>query len=87
MRSNVLGEKFAWFQERIEAERSEPLTGVEFAQLIDGYLQRFDEEVEQIELKQSISKNRAHQHHSRLNAIKMTLETETAEYNGGGWSE
>lgn len=40
--------------------------------------------MEQITLKQSISKNRAHQHASRLNAIKITIEKENAEYNGGG---
>lgn len=51
------------------------------------YLKRFDDEVEQIELKQSISKNRAHQHFSRLNAIKITVEKETAEYNGGGFGK
>lgn len=51
------------------------------------YLKRFDDEVEQIELKQSISKNRAHQHFSRLNAIKITIEKESAEYNGGGFGK
>lgn len=51
---------------------------------INRFLERFDDEVQQIELKQSISKNRANQHHSRLNAIKMTVDKETAEYNGGG---
>lgn len=52
--------------------------------LVYRYLKRFDEEVEQINLKQSISKNRGNQHASRLSIIKMTLERETAEYNGGG---
>lgn len=51
------------------------------------YLKRFDDEVEQIELKQSISKHRAHQHFSRLNAIKITIEKESAEYNGGGFGK
>lgn len=48
------------------------------------YLQRFEDEIEQINLKQSISKNRSNQHASRLSAIKMTMEREVAEYNGGG---
>lgn len=48
------------------------------------YLKRFDDEVEQINLKQSISKNRGNQHASRLSIIKMTLERENAEYIGGG---
>lgn len=85
MRSNALGERFTWFQEQIGEERTEPLSGVEFDELIVGYLHRFDEELEQINLKQSISKGRAHQHHSRLNAINITVEKETSDYNGGGW--
>lgn len=48
------------------------------------YLKRFDDEVEQINLKQSISKNRSNQHASRLSIIKMTLDRENAEYNGAG---
>lgn len=55
--------------------------------LIRRYLHRFDEEVEQIEIKQSIGKHRIHQHFSRLNAIKITIEKETAEYNGGGFGK
>lgn len=51
------------------------------------YLKRFDDELEQINLKQSISKNRSNQHASRLNIIKMTLEREVSEYNGGGIGE
>lgn len=35
-------------------------------------------------LKQSISKHRSHQHASRLDVIKMTLERENGEYNGAG---
>lgn len=87
MRSNALGERFTWFQERIGEERTEPLSGVEFNELIVAYLRRFDDELEQINLKQSISKGRAHQHHSRMNAINITVEKETNEYNGGGWGE
>lgn len=52
--------------------------------LLHRYLKRFDDEVEQINLKQSISKNRSNQHASRLSIIKMTLERENAEYNGAG---
>lgn len=48
------------------------------------YLRRFDEEIEQINIKQSISKNRTNQHASRLDVIKMTNERETNEYRGAG---
>lgn len=82
-RANILGEKFGWFSEQLEATE-DALTPQQFLDLCDLYLHRFDEEVEQIKLKQSISKNRSHQHFSRESAIKMTLEKETSDYNGGG---
>lgn len=82
-KANILGEKFAWFTEALEG-KDEPLTPEEFLTTIQNYLQRFDEELEQIKLKQSISKNRSHQHFSRESAIKMTLEKETRDFQGGG---
>lgn len=47
-------------------------------------MKRFDEEIEQIKLKQSISKNRSKQHIARENVIRFTLERELNEFNGGG---
>lgn len=47
-------------------------------------MHRFDEELEQIKLKQSISKNRSNQHANRVDAIRMTLERENGEYDGPG---
>lgn len=82
-KANILGEKFAWFTEALE-DTSEAITAERFLDLMDKYLNRFDEELEQIRLKQSISKNRSHQHFSRESAIKMTVEKDTADYNGGG---
>lgn len=55
-----------------------------FQNCICRYLERFTEEIDQIMLKQSISKHRSHQHASRLDVIKMTLERENGEYNGAG---
>ncbi|KAG4071973.1 hypothetical protein HA402_006134 [Bradysia odoriphaga] len=83
VKSNILGEKFIWFTEAL-ADRTTPLSKTEFDELISIYLKRFDDEVEQINLKQSISKNRSNQHASRLSIIKMTLERENAEYSGAG---
>jgi len=83
VKSNILGEKFMWFTEAL-ADRNSPLSNSEFDELINVYLKRFDDELEQINLKQSISKNRSNQHASRLSNIKMTLEREVGEYNSGG---
>lgn len=51
---------------------------------INRYLTRFDDEIEQIKLKQSISKNRTNQHASRLSIIQMNLERDQGDYNGAG---
>ncbi|XP_055638419.1 translation machinery-associated protein 16 homolog [Toxorhynchites rutilus septentrionalis] len=84
VRANVVGKKLGWFAEHLEDGRTEPLSSSEFEQLIDEYLIRFDEELEQIKLVQSISKQRNNQHASREASIKMTLEKETNDFNGGG---
>lgn len=84
IKSNMMGEKLSWFLGQIEEDRAEPLTPQEFIDLIDEYLHRFDDELEQIKIKQSISKNRSTQHFARESAIKMTLDREVGEFNGGG---
>lgn len=47
-------------------------------------MHRFDEEIEQIDIKRSISKNRSNQHASRLHVLQMTMQRENDEYNGAG---
>ncbi|XP_055372705.1 translation machinery-associated protein 16 homolog [Condylostylus longicornis] len=83
IKTSIIGEKLGWFSQHIE-DKVDPLTPEEFKNLIDKYFHRFDEEIEQINLKQSISKNRRNQHIARQNAIKFTLEREQNEYNSGG---
>ena len=56
-------------------------------QLVDGFLARFDDEVEQIKLKQSIGgnqKNRRLQHSARMDAIELTSKTEQRDFQGCG---
>ncbi len=48
------------------------------------YLQRFDDELEQIEIVNSIKGRSGQQHVARKDAIKMTLEVDNSEYNGPG---
>ncbi|XP_050329835.1 translation machinery-associated protein 16 homolog [Bactrocera neohumeralis] len=84
IKSNIMGEKLSWFLGQIDENRTEPLTPQEFEDLIALYLKRFDEELEQIALKQSISKNRSKQHAAREDVIKITLERERNEYQSGG---
>ena len=84
IKSNLMGEKLTWFLEKVGEERQTPLMPKEFEELIELYLKRFDEELEQIALKQSISKNRARQHVARENVIRITLEKERNDFNSGG---
>ncbi|XP_011191720.1 translation machinery-associated protein 16 homolog [Zeugodacus cucurbitae] len=84
IKSNIMGEKLSWFLGQIGEDRTEPLTPLEFEELIALYLKRFDEELAQIALKQSISKNRSKQHAAREDVIKITLERERNEYQSGG---
>ena len=53
-------------------------------QLITGMLERFDEELEQINLKKSIGKNRRNQHSSREDTILQTLSLEKSDFEGCG---
>lgn len=85
-KTNIVGRKLFFFFEAIE-DRSdtEPLEPAEYLDLIDSYLNRFEDELEQIKIKQSIGKNhRQNSHASRESAIKMTLEKEVGDFNGGG---
>lgn len=52
--------------------------------LFHRYLNRFSEEIETIKLKQSISKNRANQHASRMGVLQINMEREKGEYEGAG---
>uniref|UniRef100_A0A182RZD5 Translation machinery-associated protein 16 n=1 Tax=Anopheles funestus TaxID=62324 RepID=A0A182RZD5_ANOFN len=85
-KANMVGNKLAWFAERLY-EQNAPLTPAEYEALIDGYLKRFDRELEQIKIVQSIGKHRATQHAAREAAIKTTLETELLNFNSGGGIE
>ncbi|XP_016924267.1 translation machinery-associated protein 16 homolog [Drosophila suzukii] len=84
IKSNLTGEKLSWFLAQIGEERTEPLSPQELEDLIELYFTRFDEELEQINLKQSIGKHRANQHAARKDVITMTLEKERNEYRTGG---
>ena len=53
-------------------------------ELIEGMLSRFDEELQQIEIKKSIGKNRRKQHSSREDAIRQTMMTEKSDFEGCG---
>ncbi|KAH8338104.1 hypothetical protein KR059_008372, partial [Drosophila kikkawai] len=84
IKSNITGEKLSWFLGQLDEDRTAPLSPQEFEDLIALYFKRFDEELEQINLKQSIGKHRANQHAARKDVITITLEKERSEYRTGG---
>lgn len=51
------------------------------------YLRRFDSELEQIELANSIKGRQGRLHFSREAVIKQTMERERAQYEGNGFGE
>ena len=54
-------------------------------ELVTGWMSRFDDELQQINIKKSIGgKNRRNQHSSREDAISHTLKTEKSDFEGCG---
>lgn len=84
-KTNVTGRKLFWFYEALEKQDlSGPLSPQQFVALIEAYFRRFDDELEQIKIKQNIGKKRNNAHASREAVVKMTLEKEIENFNGGG---
>ncbi|XP_068623759.1 translation machinery-associated protein 16 homolog [Battus philenor] len=83
IKNNLIGEKIMWFKERIPGECL-VLTKEQTLTLIETYLSRFDEELEQISLKNSIGHRKSRQHASREDIIKITKERELEEFNTCG---
>lgn len=78
------GEKLLWFQEQLDPEKT-TYTRKEACDVIERYLQRFDSELEQIELMNGIKGRQGRLHGAREAAIKQTIERERAQYEGAGF--
>ncbi|NP_001089532.1 translation machinery-associated protein 16 [Xenopus laevis] len=83
LRLSIIGEKLQWFQSHLNPEKAE-YTKKEACELIESYLHRFDNELEQIELHNSIKGRQTRRHESRETVIKQTIERERQLYNGYG---
>ncbi|XP_075228085.1 translation machinery-associated protein 16 [Lycorma delicatula] len=82
MKSNLLGEKLLFFRDNLDP-KSTVCTPEDLSNLIEKYLGRFSEELEQIKLKHSIGQ-RNRQHASREDAIKLNISQELEEYTNCG---
>ncbi|XP_066151064.1 translation machinery-associated protein 16 homolog isoform X1 [Euwallacea fornicatus] len=83
IKQNLLGEKLLWFRDHLDPNLS-CLTSTIVAQLIQEYLGRFNEELEQIKLKHSVGQRKNRQHASRQDVINMTLKHEKEEFQTCG---
>ncbi|KAL6110871.1 tma16 [Pungitius sinensis] len=83
-RLNSIGEKLLWFQEQLDPEKK-TYSRKEACDLVERYLQRFDSELEQIELMNGIKGRQGRLHGAREAVIKQTIERERALYEGIGF--
>ncbi|XP_030048538.1 translation machinery-associated protein 16 [Microcaecilia unicolor] len=83
LRLSLVGEKLQWFQSHLDTSKRE-YTKKEACDLIERYLHRFDGELEQIELHNSIKGRQGRQHFSRETVIRQTIERERLLYEGPG---
>ncbi|XP_073512457.1 translation machinery-associated protein 16 [Phyllobates terribilis] len=83
LKLSILREKLEWFQSHLDPNKAE-YSKKEACELIESYLHRFDTELEQIELHNSIKGRQARQHGSRETVIKQTIERERRLYSGYG---
>ncbi|XP_014260744.1 translation machinery-associated protein 16 homolog [Cimex lectularius] len=83
IRKNIFGEKLMWFKDHLPSGVT-VMTANCFEKLFDSYLARFNEELEQIEIKHSIGNRKGRQHASREDTIKMTVSREKEEFETCG---
>ncbi|NWW49837.1 TMA16 protein, partial [Pedionomus torquatus] len=79
----LVGEKLQWFQSHLDPNKIE-YTKKEAGELVESYMCRFNAELEQIELQNSIKGRQGRQHGSRETVIKQTIERERQLYEGYG---
>ncbi|XP_013167560.1 PREDICTED: translation machinery-associated protein 16 homolog [Papilio xuthus] len=83
IKNNLIGEKIMWFKERVPPDCT-TLTKEQTLDLVQTYLSRFDEELEQIAIKNSVGQRKSRQHASREDIIKITKEREVGEFESCG---
>lgn len=83
-RLNLIREKLLWFQNQLDSETTE-YSKQEACNIIERYLHRFNSELEQIELVNSIKGRQGRTHGAREAVIKQTMESERAQYEGNGF--
>ena len=88
-RLQILGEKLLWFHDNMHSvlsdESKKTLNSREILDLIQAYIERFEDELEQINLKNSIGQfKKRNQHQSRIDSIELTKKNDNEQFNGCG---
>uniref|UniRef100_A0A3P8UVI7 Translation machinery-associated protein 16 n=1 Tax=Cynoglossus semilaevis TaxID=244447 RepID=A0A3P8UVI7_CYNSE len=83
-RLSSVGEKLLWFQGQLDPAKA-TYNRKDACEIIERYLQRFDSELEQIELMNGIKGRQGRLHGAREEVIKQTIERERALYEGAGF--
>ncbi|KAF5289508.1 hypothetical protein FQA39_LY15063 [Lamprigera yunnana] len=83
LKRSAIANKVQWFLNALNPTIAE-CTSEKTKDLIEKYLSRFDKELEQIRIKQSVGKRKNRQHASREDIIKLTIDRERQEYNSCG---
>ena len=82
-KQDQLRQKLLWFQEHMD-QNTTMYTKHELADLAKQYLKRFEDEMEQIGIINSVGNRQGKQHVSREAAINITLDRERREFEGVG---
>lgn len=83
-RLSGIGEKLMWFQENLDTEKT-AFTKKDACYIVERYLQRFESELEQIELVNGIKGRQGRLHGAREAVVKQTMERELEQYKDVGF--
>ena len=89
VRLQILGEKLLWFQDSVRSllelkDSDDCIRAEDVHALANEYMARFDHELAQIKLKNSVGNRNRKQHVSRLDAIELAQKTERQEFTTCG---
>lgn len=83
IKQEQLRQRLQWFQDNMEPQKTS-FTRHDLAVMVTDYLERFKDELEQINIVNSVGNRQSKQHVARETAIRFTLEREKAEFEGVG---
>ena len=83
IKQEQLRQRLQWFQDNMDPQKTS-FSKHDLAVMVTDYLERFNEELEQINIVNSVGNRQSKQHVARETAIRFTLERETAEFEGVG---